>query len=711
MVERGVTMKKIRLAFLWHMHQPYYKDDMQNEYKMPWVFLHAIKDYYELPYYLSKFKSIKATFNLVPSLIEQLEEYEKGFINDSFLSSVKKEVSLLTPKEKLSLCETLFFANLKTMIHPLARYRQLHAKKTSYKDTQSFADSIGSDEILDLEVLFLLSWCSNALRENSTIVQNLIKKAQNFSEFDKAELFAELFAFLGKIIPFYKKLQDEGKIEVATTPFYHPILPLLLDKNAAKEADRNAQTPKIFANFRSDALVHVEMSIAKYEETFGKKPNTFWPSEGSVSKEVLELLSKAGVKYVGADEDVLFKSLESRYRFDIYKRYTVGKENTIGVLFRDKAISDLVGFTYSGKDAKESVADFIGRLKELYHSIGFEAVVPIILDGENAWEYYEHNAKDFFETLYMELEKLDWCETLTFSEVFAAKHIESSRIETIKPGSWIYGTFSTWMGHEEKNRAWELLSETKIAFDEVKGALDAASLKVAQKELMVAEGSDWFWWYGDDHYTPQANEFDELFRKHLLNVFRIIGKAPPARLFESINKTKAPKVKQKPKNYIAPIIDGKMTDFYEWLGAGSVDLDTEFSAMDSSGFHFEKLYWGFDEENIYFAISGKFAELIDSGYDLCVELVSSKAIKIKVPFSSKKYKMDCVEAGIGGYTQSSVGEVFELSLPKSCLECGCDKLLEASFEIQKSGKVIEKAPLYGSLQLEVNEKFLEDWYI
>lgn len=693
------------------MHQPYYKDDMQNEYKMPWVFLHAIKDYYELPYYLSKFETIKASFNLVPSLIEQLEEYEKGFVNDLFLASVQKNVSLLTAPEKVFLAETLFFSNLKTMIHPLPRYIELYAKKSTYKELDEFAGSLEDSEILDLEVLFLLSWCSNALRENSTTIKSLIAKGRYFAESDKGDLFRELFAFVGKVIPFYRDLQNKGKIEITTTPYYHPILPLLLDKNAAKEADRNAQTPKIFADFRSDATLHVQSAIDKYESVFGAKPVTFWPAEGSISKEALELLSKSGIKYIGADEDVLFKSLESRYRFDIYKKYTVGNEHKIGVLFRDKSLSDLVGFTYSGKDAKEAVRDFMGRLKELHHSIGFEAVVPIILDGENAWEYYDNNAKDFFEELYREIEKTDWCDTLTFSEVFENHGIEAASINSIKPGSWIYGTFSTWMGHEEKNRAWELLSEAKIAFEESKTSLSSDVLKSATKELMVAEGSDWFWWYGDDHYTPQADEFDELFRKHLLNIYKLIAKEPPARLFESINKAKTARIKQKPKNYIMPEIDGKMTDFYEWLGAGSISLDAEFSAMDSSGFHFEKLFWGFDDENIYFALSGKFAELIDNGYDLCVELVGSRAIKIKVPFSSKYHKTDCVETGVKGCIESAVAEVFELSLPKSCLECGCDMLLQASFEIQKDKKVIEKAPLYGSLQLEVNEKFLEDWYI
>lgn len=693
------------------MHQPYYKDDMQNEYKMPWVFLHAIKDYYELPYYLSKFETIKATFNLVPSLIEQLEEYEKGFVNDVFLSSLQKEVSILTHSERDFLAKTLFFSNLKTMIHPFPRYRELNAKKNSYKEHKDFVDNLENAELLDLEVLFLLSWCSNALRESSQLIQSLIKKERGFGESDKISLIAELFSFVGKIIPFYKKLQLDGKIEIATTPFYHPILPLLLDKNAAKEADKHAATPRIFADFKSDASRHVDAALQKYEDVFGVRPSTFWPAEGSISNEALALLSKSGVKYVGADEDVLFKSIDSRYRFDIYKRYTVGRENKIGILFRDKAISDLIGFTYSNKNSKEAVDDFMSRLKELHNSIGFEAVIPIILDGENAWEYYDNNARDFFEDLYAQIEKTEWCDTLTFSEVFEKDGIESAAIESIKPGSWIYGTFSTWMGHEEKNRAWELLSETKNAFEEVKHSLSNEVLEKATKELMVAEGSDWFWWYGDDHYTPQADEFDKLFRKHLLNIYKLIAKEPPAKLFESINKVKTAKIKQKPKNYITPDIDGKMTDFYEWLGAGSIDLDAEFSAMDSSGFHFEKLFWGFDDENICFAISGKFSELIDKGYDLCIELVGSKAITIKVPFASKAHKMGCAESGIEGTIESAVADVFEISLPKSCLECSCDTLLEVSFEIQKQGKVIEKAPLYGSLQLEVNEKFLEDWYI
>lgn len=704
--------KKLHLAFLWHMHQPYYKDDTQNEYKMPWVFLHAIKDYYELPNYLAKFDGIKATFNLVPSLLEQLEEYQNGFVNDTFLSILKKDASILTAEEKEYLCDALFFSNLKTMIRPFPRYLELYTKKNSFKEKKEFAASLDESELIDLEVLFLLSWCSNALREESKIVSSLINKAKRYDAYDKDMLLKELFSFVAKIIPFYASLQKQGKIEIATTPFYHPILPLLLDKNAAKEADRNAITPKIFADFGDDATRHVEQAISKYESLFGKKPMTFWPAEGSISNEALSLLSRHGVLYVGADEDVLFKSLESKYRFNIYKKYTVGKEHKIGVLFRDKALSDLIGFAYSGKKPQEAAEDFILRLSEIHNSINFEAVVPIILDGENAWEYYDNNAKEFFQHLYEMIEKTEWCDTMTFSEVFSENTIEAASLESIRPGSWIYGTFSTWMGHEEKNRAWELLSDAKIAFESSKSELSDKEIEAARKELMIAEGSDWFWWYGDDHYTPLASQFDELFRKHLLIVYKIIGKEPPPKLYEAINKTKTTKIRQKPKNYIKPDIDGRITDFYEWLGAGSMDLSAELSTMDSSGFCFEKLYWGFDDENIYFAIVGKFLELIDKGYDLHIELVGTKAVSLTLPFSSKRRVVECVEGEeTKGFIESAVADVFEVSIPKSYLECGCDMLLQASFEIRKNSKIVERAPHYGSFELEVNEKFLEDWYI
>ena len=703
--------KKLYLAFMWHMHQPYYKDDISGEYKMPWVFLHAIKDYYELVRYIEKFSSIKATFNVVPSLLEQLREYESGFVNDSLLSLIKKHVSVLTVEEKKKLSTMLFYSNPKTMILPLKRYAELYDKKNSFKDSDDFALQISDDEMVDLQVLFLLSWCSNALRERSKVVTSMLSKGRGFGHPDKEDLLDELFGFVKTIIPYYGKMQKEGRIEVSTTPYYHPILPLLLDKNAAKEADRGAVTPKEFADFRSDAAMHVKDAVSYYEGLFGAAPSTFWPAEGSVSVEALRLLSSNGVKHVGADEDVLFKSIEGRLRSNLYKKYYVGDDYKIGVLFRDKGLSDLLGFTYSNKNPKEAAADFISRLSQIKDTLSFNPVVPIILDGENAWEYYDNNAKDFFEALYEEIERADWCETLTFSEVFQKDDVESGYIEHIKPGSWIYGTFSTWMGHEEKNRGWELLSIAKNSYEAKKSMLAEEADKKAKKELMIAEGSDWFWWYGDDHYTPQADEFDELFRKHLINIYKIIGETPPQKMFEPICKVKTGKQRSKPKNYVSPTIDGQISDFYEWLGGGYVDLDADFSVMDSGGFHFEKLFWGFDDENIYFAIKGKFDELIDKGYELSIDLTGSADVSFKLEFTRQSKTFSCIQNGTLQRVEWAVGDVFEISVPKGCLACGCDSLLQASFEIQKNSKTIERAPLYGSLGLEVNEKFLEDWYI
>ena len=457
--------------------------------------------------------------------------------------------------------------------------------------------------------------------------------------------------------------------------------------------------------------MHVKDAVSYYEGLFGAAPSTFWPAEGSVSVEALRLLSSNGVKHVGADEDVLFKSIEGRLRSNLYKKYYVGDDYKIGVLFRDKGLSDLLGFTYSNKNPKEAAADFISRLSQIKDTLSFNPVVPIILDGENAWEYYDNNAKDFFEALYEEIERADWCETLTFSEVFQKDDVESGYIEHIKPGSWIYGTFSTWMGHEEKNRGWELLSIAKNSYEAKKSMLAEEADKKAKKELMIAEGSDWFWWYGDDHYTPQADEFDELFRKHLINIYKIIGETPPQKMFEPICKVKTGKQRSKPKNYVSPTIDGQISDFYEWLGGGYVDLDADFSVMDSGGFHFEKLFWGFDDENIYFAIKGKFDELIDKGYELSIALTGSADVSFKLEFTRQSKTFSCIQNGTLQRVEWAVGDVFEISVPKGCLACGCDSLLQASFEIQKNSKTIERAPLYGSLGLEVNEKFLEDWYI
>ncbi len=693
-------MKKLKLAFLWHMHQPYYKDDLNDKYVMPWVFLHAIKDYYEMPYF-AQICGAKVTFNLVPSLMLQLKEYENFSVNDTLLTLIKKDVLVLDEKDRVLLAKRLFDSNYKNMIEPLYRYSELYHKRESFKDLEEFAKALNYDELLDLEVLFILSWCGTYLRENNRVVKELLEKGSGFSQDDKTTLFVELHSFIGTILPYYKTLLEQNLISVSTTPFYHPILPLLLNKESALEADIQTKMPNFFYHFELDALEQIRSGIEYYKWIFDRNPTGFWPSEGSVSEQTLVELSKAGVKWVCTDEDIIYKSL-GRSELNLYKKYLFKKDNhSIKMAFRNKRLSDLIGFTYSNLSAKEAVADFINRLKSIYDSLSIAPNLFIFLDGENAWEYYPNNAKDFFIELYSQLNSLPWCELTTLDEMFVDDNLESE-IGTIKAGSWIYGTFSTWIGQEQKNRAWELLSKTKKFVDENLAIFSNEQLAKIKKELLVAEGSDWFWWYGDDHFTPLAEDFDYLFRKHLINIYTIANLEAPPYLFDPIVTKTQKIVNREPKNFITPLIDGRYSNFFEWLGSGFINLK-DSSSMDSSGFIFSSLHYGYDEDSIYFALEGRLIEIINKGFTLKINLISSKGLEVLIPIladnqvTSKDIKY-------------AIKDILEIKIVRN-LFLSAEKKFNVVFELHKDGAIVERYPIYSEIEINLESQFLQNWFI
>lgn len=512
------------------MHQPYYGDDVAKKTKMPWVFLHAIKDYYDMPYMLSGFDGIKATFNLVPSLLVQIKSYSDDSANDELLEVIKKDVELLDKKEIEKLQEYLFLSNEENLIKPLWRYNELYVKYLkAHKSLQNFT----FEEIVDTEVLFLLSWCGNYLRDNNHLVKSLLVQGANFSHKQKIDLLGELIVFCRKIIPFYKELALKGQIEIATTPFYHPIAPLLLDIQSAKEANEDTVLPNIDCEFRDCLALQVEDAIQYFYDIFGFYPKGFWPAEGSVSLQALELFSQNKISWIGTDEEILYKSLQNQDKNLLYDNYK-DIRNDITLFFRDKLLSDLIGFEYSKQNPKDAVKDFILRLQKINTQKGSDCIVSVILDGENAWEYYKNNGLEFFKTLYSELKNnTNFIKTIVPSEVENLS-IAPKDIQNIATGSWINGNFDIWIGKRQKNKAWELLCQTKKDYFQYSKSLDDTKQLAIKNEFMIALGSDWFWWYDDDHFTIQKRKFDDLFRLHLANIYTIMGMQIPQTIIQPI---------------------------------------------------------------------------------------------------------------------------------------------------------------------------------
>ncbi|HIP60347.1 MAG TPA: glycoside hydrolase [Campylobacterales bacterium] len=676
--------KKLSVNFLWHMHQPYYRDDISGEIVMPWVFLHAIKDYYDMPWYLEKFPKIKATFNLVPSLLVQLGAYENPEVNDKFLKVLRKRVEELDSDEKAYLVEYLFFSNEHNMIKPFERYQELFLKKEDFSNS----------ELIDLEVLFILAWCGNYLRENKTIVKNLIQKGRGFTQEEKIELLNELSGFIKEVIPYYKKLMDKGQIEISTTPFNHPISPLLFDIENGKLANHNTTLPKYDGDFKEYALMQIDSAVEYYEKLFGKKPTGWWPAEGSVSYDFLEVLETKGATWACSDQEVLYKS-GYFVKEDIYKNNTLYfKDKSINLFFRDRELSDLIGFSYSGWDAKSAVADLIGRLRKIHVNSTTNSNVNIILDGENAWEHYPDNAKEFFELLYSELDDCNWIESRLFDEVIKDKKIAVNELHELQPGSWINGNFNIWIGHEEKNRAWEMLFQTKADFEKNEKHLDEEVIKTIKNEFLIAQSSDWFWWYGDDHHTDLGSTFDKLFRTHLMNIYTLMDKKIPENILEPIVETSSDNNDGfiKPAiNRITAELDGKISHFYEWLGCGSMDLSKELSSMSMHDFAIEKIYYGCDNEHCYIALIGDLTNGI-------VEMEFSSGKKIKMPLSKSLNSHD----GISFITD----EIMEIQIDKKLVEKDT-----ISFKLFNEGKLVQLLPLYSKIEFNCLKEIRKNWYI
>lgn len=607
------------VCILWHMHQPIYKKPDSNEYIMPWVRLHAIKDYYDMLYEVLKYPEIKVTFNLVPSLVQQIKDYAENNVEDAFLSVSKKEASLLTEDEKIFILKNFFSLNKESMIEPYSRYKWLYEKRGIDVTSEVLKDKLKNfnvNDYRDLQVWFNLAWCGNYLKSKNSI-KNLLGKGRNFSESDKKILFSEQEKLIGEILPLYKKAFQENRIEISTSPYFHPILPLLFDINSARDSLPNVELPGQSFHYPEDAIYQVESAIKCFENEFGKRPDGIWPSEGSISEEVLKILEDKGFKWVATDETVLKNSLvksgilrseDKLLHQSKYIPYGFKNASGIKIFFRDLLLSDMVGFTYSKYNGKRAADDLTSRLLLIRKNLPEDDkkyVVPIILDGENAWEFYKNNGKEFFKYLYSNLSESPFLKCVSFSDYLKIKSTKPV-LPKVMAGSWIYGNFSTWIGQKEKNKAWEFLAITRKKFSEVamdveKGVkkIDQYSLKKAFRNILIAEGSDWFWWYGEDHTSEYEEEFDELFRMYLIQSYKEMNERIPEEFFEPIIRKIVGYEIQPPHELITPVLDGYITDYFEWLPAGFFTNKYTYTTMQRVHNIFTGFYFGFDRENFY----------------------------------------------------------------------------------------------------------------
>lgn len=509
------------LSFIYHMHQPYYKNLLTGETELPWVRLHGIKDYADMVELLSKTPKIHQVFNLVPSLIEQIEDYTNRTVKDKFLELSYKPAQELTHPEKEFILHNFFMINKDTVIATFARYYELYLKKQKKSE-------FTTQDYLDLQVWFNLAWFDPSYRQNIPELKDIAYKGRFFTEEDKRTVLDKQLQVLEEIIPTYKKFIENGQIEVTVSPYYHPILPLLFSSRLGKEAEPKTNLPQAQFSYPEDAKGQIEGAVKCYQDKFGIAPLGMWPSEEAVCEHILPLIIEAGINWIVTDEAILFKSLKKKKRDTrlLYQPHLLKrKAGDLNIVFRDRNLSDLLGFTYHRWDAKLAVDDFLKHLENIYLSFKNEDVLVVIaMDGENAWEYYRNDGHDFLELLYQKISESKFIQTTTISE-YLKTHRPKSEIKRLAAGSWIYGNFGKWIGNPYKNKAWEWLVEARNKLEEAAKSQNHKVTSQAWKQIYIAEGSDWFWWYGDG----EAN-FDRLFRMHLSNFYALIGSEAPAYL-------------------------------------------------------------------------------------------------------------------------------------------------------------------------------------
>ena len=595
-------MARIHLCFVWHQHQPFYKDLATGEYRLPWTRLHALKDYYGMVKILEEFPNVHQTFNLVPSMVVQVEEYAAGKAHDPFLECAVKAAESLTEAEQEFALRHFFQANAGRMIYRYPRYGELYdAWQRSGPNPQRARRIFSTQDLRDLQVLSQLVWFDEEFQAHDPEVKALIAKERNFSLQDQDVMARKQREIIAQVVPVHKEFAARGQIEISTTPFYHPILPLICDSAIAAVSHSGVPLPSRF-RYPADARHQLKAAREFIELEFGRAPVGLWPSEGSVSDEALSLAAEVGFEWAATDNGVLAQTLHKTAGPDLTYRSYLWRQGKQGLrmIFRDHFLSDLIGFEYSKMGAAEAADHFLERIRANANPLsagGSDVLVPIILDGENAWEYYYQNGRPFLRELYRRISNSLDLAALTVSEALKLDH--PRLLDHIFPGSWINANFDIWIGAQEDNKAWEYLLRARRKYDELASSVSEDNRRLAYEELLIAEGSDWCWWYGPEHQSESRRQFDELYRHHLANVYTALNLPVPDELLHPILTTHSTDLHEPPVSPIHPVIDGEVTSYFEWMGAGHYQPDARSGAMHGRRAGVRDLYYGADDENLY----------------------------------------------------------------------------------------------------------------
>lgn len=703
------------------MHQPFYKNLYTGEYLLPWVLLHGTKDYFDMAYILKEFPGLKQNFNLVPSLLRQLIDYEDMQVKDAYIEIFRTEPKDLTESQKIYLLMNFFNANWDNMIRPFPRYFQLLKKRGFYypkEGIKEIKEYFTDEELRDIQVLFFLAWIDPIFFEQYDELKYLKTKGKSFNEEDKKIIESVQRSILKGIIPIYKDLSSSDTIELSTSPYYHPIIPLLIDSNAAREAIPDVTLPDRVFRHKEDASKQIKKAKDLFSQLFGFIPRGMWPPEGSVSNESFALYAEHGIEWLVTDEDILFKTLGVQGARDgygilmnpdlLYRPYEWERDGmSIKVLYRDKQLSDLISFHYSRMGAKDAANDCLRRLKEIRNSVKDRIKMPIVtiaMDGENAWENYANDGWDFLRYLYDGILKEENIVPTTIGEYLNDAE-DCGRLSSTFAGSWIAHNFSIWIGQVEDNTGWNLLSQTR---DFLQKEDPEMKNDQAWESIYIAEGSDWFWWYGDDHSSENDEIFDFLFRENLANVYRFSGKEPPEILaIPILLEDQEIRPTREPIDFIYPKIDGKVTTYFDWIGSGFIEGKGHGVAMHDTVTLIKGCYYGFNDTSFFLRadIDRNFIENMGN-VSFEINLVTQSPMKLIY-----RVKGAVTEAPIP--VSMAYADVLEIECPLKALEIKTGEKIHIWVSLKVKDMMVDRLPKRGYVAVEVpSESFeMEMWYV
>jgi alpha-amylase/alpha-mannosidase (GH57 family) len=678
---------------------------------------------------------MRCTINLVPSLLLQLKAYTEHNASDRFLDVSRIPAEDLTEDDCLFLLDHFFMANVDHMIRPFPRYAELYQRRAMGRNSARDAlRRFQARDLRDLQVWFNLAWVHPLAVERDDCLRALRDKGRNFTDEDREELLAKHREILKQIIPLHRQLAESGQVELTTTPFFHPILPLLFDKKLAREAMPEVKLPRYTGGYPDDAAVHVRRAIEAHERTFGQRPRGMWPAEGSVCQSMLPLLAQHGVRWIATDEEVLSASTHGQISRDgkghvrnpekLYRAYKVREGAAeLGIVFRDHALSDLIGFHYQRSDPDAAADNFLSCLYGIGQVVPDErpALVSVILDGENCWEHYPGGGVEFLRALYQRCTQTPGVQPMKIGE-YLERYPPHDTLPRLFAGSWISHNFAIWIGHEEDNTAWDVLHRTREYLlrrtadcglwiadcglkDESAIRNPQSAIEKAWKEIYIAEGSDWFWWFGDDHSSAQDALFDYLFRKHLQNVYIVLGDTPPPELGRPISRKGQRVHYTTPRAFLDVKIDGRYT-FFEWFGAGRYICQNERGtmAMATQG-PLEELYFGFDLSLLLIRIDcNRPARSALTDFDVWrIGFLEPAGFEVRVSNPGRadqraellhdSVPVPGVEPAVG------IDQIAEVAIPFDALGLAVDEHLQFFVELLRDGLGHDRAPREGAIVL------------